>query len=273
MKIKFLGTGASEGFPAPFCECEYCQNARKLGGKNLRTRTAAQIDDEVLIDFSTDVYAQTLFRGLKLVDINHILITHSHGDHYHPMELFQVSPPKAYYKRERKVHVYANAKAKSKFEYHVASLNETPNLEFHVINHYDKLELGNYQVVALEASHDPSESCFLYTLSSEGKSILYAHDTAVFSEKTWESLKPFQFDCVVLDCTMVEEKGHFEGHMGLEENIGIRNRMLEEGNATHDTVFIATHFAHMFNPAHDRITPIFAKAGFIAAYDGMEVEF
>ena len=39
------------------------------------------------------------------------------------------------------------------------------------------------------------------------------------------------------------------------------------------TIFIATHFVHSQNPVHERITPIFAEQGFLAAYDGMEVEF
>lgn len=32
MKIRFLGTGASEGVPALFCKCAVCENARKRRG-------------------------------------------------------------------------------------------------------------------------------------------------------------------------------------------------------------------------------------------------
>ena len=35
MKFRYLGTAASEGWPALFCNCEYCLKAKKLGGKNL----------------------------------------------------------------------------------------------------------------------------------------------------------------------------------------------------------------------------------------------
>ena len=66
MKIHFYGTGASEGVPGFFCECEHCKEARRLGGKNLRTRTCAKLDEEILIDFSMDTYAQTLFRQLDM---------------------------------------------------------------------------------------------------------------------------------------------------------------------------------------------------------------
>ena len=65
MKLTFYGTGASEGVPAVFCECESCVQARKLGGRNLRTRTSARVDDHVLIDFSVDSFAHVLFGGLR----------------------------------------------------------------------------------------------------------------------------------------------------------------------------------------------------------------
>ena len=51
MKIQFLGTAAAEGFPAIFCNCEYCNKARELKGKNIRTRSQAIIDDKILLDF------------------------------------------------------------------------------------------------------------------------------------------------------------------------------------------------------------------------------
>ena len=56
MKIKFLGTCAAEGFPAMFCQCPVCEKAREKGGKNIRTRSQAVIDDTLLIDFPADTY-------------------------------------------------------------------------------------------------------------------------------------------------------------------------------------------------------------------------
>ena len=56
MKIKFLGTAAAEAMPAPFCVCENCKRAMKLGGRNIRTRSQALVDDALLIDFPCDTY-------------------------------------------------------------------------------------------------------------------------------------------------------------------------------------------------------------------------
>ena len=61
MKIKYLGTAAYEGVPSLFCGCETCKKSLEAGGKNLRTRSQALIDGQLLIDFPPDtlVHSQT----------------------------------------------------------------------------------------------------------------------------------------------------------------------------------------------------------------------
>ena len=53
MKVLFLGTAAAEGWPAVFCKCDSCMKARKLGGKNIRTRSSCIIDDIYMVEFFT----------------------------------------------------------------------------------------------------------------------------------------------------------------------------------------------------------------------------
>ena len=45
MKIKYLGTAAYEGVPALFCRCEVCRGSRAAGGRNVRSRQQAILDD------------------------------------------------------------------------------------------------------------------------------------------------------------------------------------------------------------------------------------
>ena len=51
MRLFFLGTAAAEGYPAIFCQCANCHQARLLGGRNLRHRSALLVNDDLLIDF------------------------------------------------------------------------------------------------------------------------------------------------------------------------------------------------------------------------------
>ncbi len=276
MKIHFYGTGASEGVPAMFCECECCQKLRKLGGKNLRTRSGAQVDDEILIDFSADTYAHELYGGLDITAINYLFITHSHIDHLYAPDLLTIRPPMAFYKRKRELQVFGNDKAISKIQKELEGYGRSSAAEYlklHAIKPFEKFQAGNYQVTALPANHDKNEDCLLYVITHNGKTLLYGHDSAMFGEDCWKSMKEFHFDCVVLDCTMVEETGIFKEHMGLPDNVIIRERMLKENMATKHTKFFATHFVHTYDPEHGRITPIFKEKGLIAAYDGLEEEF
>ena len=54
MILTFLGTAAAEGFPAVFCNCDFCKEARRLKGKNIRTRSQTIINDDLLLDLPAD---------------------------------------------------------------------------------------------------------------------------------------------------------------------------------------------------------------------------
>lgn len=61
MKIHILDSAAAEGFPAMFCECDTCKRARAEGGRSIRARSQAVIDNTILIDFGPDTILQTAF--------------------------------------------------------------------------------------------------------------------------------------------------------------------------------------------------------------------
>ena len=84
MKIKILGSCGGEDFPAPLCNYEHCETARKMGNKSLRSLHQAIINDDLLIDFPADRNAHCLRFGVRLGNLQNVLITHSHPDHYVP---------------------------------------------------------------------------------------------------------------------------------------------------------------------------------------------
>ena len=56
MKILYLGTGAAEGVPAVFCNCDTCREARRRGEKEFHSRSQVLIDGELSVDFPPDAY-------------------------------------------------------------------------------------------------------------------------------------------------------------------------------------------------------------------------
>lgn len=276
MKLKFYGTAASEGVPAVFCDCENCRKMRELGGKNLRTRTSTQIDSDLLIDFSMDTFAHVLYGGLKLSDIHHCLITHSHIDHFFPNDMFAADAPKALLPDGWHLTVYGNDTVHQMWDQQAAKesihLNDD-RISFQELNLFDSQMVGDHLVTPLKADHAKGENCFLYLIEKDGKSLLYGHDTSYFPKQTWDFLVGRHLDCVVLDCTTVLSDVKYDPHMRFSDNVKIKEQMIEQHIASTHTVFIATHFVHTFILPHDELEKAMMPFGFIPAYDGMELEF
>lgn len=114
MEIQYLGTAAAEGLPALFCDCETCRKARKAGGKEVRTRTQSIVDGKILIDFPPDTYTHALNYSLQLGKIRHLLITHSHMDHFFPVELIHRHEHFGH-NAEGMLHVYGNEAVEKAF--------------------------------------------------------------------------------------------------------------------------------------------------------------
>ena len=77
-----------------------------------------------------------------------------------------------------------------------------------------------------------------------------------------------------LDCTQAnDEVMSYIGHMNLNDNIRVRERLIKIGCADENTMFICNHFSHNGkNVLYDQFCSIAKMYGFETAYDGMEIE-
>lgn len=273
MRFQYLGTAASEGWPALFCGCEACETARREGGKNVRTRPQALIDDSLLLDFGPDTYLHALYRGLDLRRVRSVLVTHSHADHFCPQEMILRGEPYAFDDDRTVMTVYGNAWVKSRYDL-IAGQSDSQNLAQRVrcvqANPYESFTTADgYEVTPLLCHHDLDEPCLIYLVSRDSKTVLYAHDTGIgLPEETWEALRCRHIDLASLDCTNLSLKGG-AFHMGLPDNIEFRRRLLEMGCADERTVFVCNHFSHNIPLTHAQFEAIAAKEGFRVAWDGM----
>ena len=79
MKLKFLGTGTSQGVPVIGCRCSVCTSENP---KDKRFRASVMITNDnqkILIDCGPDFRQQMLINNEEKVDA--VLITHEHNDH------------------------------------------------------------------------------------------------------------------------------------------------------------------------------------------------
>lgn len=270
MRITYLGTAAAEGFPALFCRCEYCLEARRLGGKNIRTRSQSLINRDLLIDFPQDSYMHFLNNGIEADKIKYLLVTHGHRDHFYFDDLDCRHGAFAHNMSVPTLTVIASAGTLKGIE------KAPPNVELQVIGAFETVELEGYRITALPARHMPGGEALNYIIEGEDATLLYAHDTGYPYEETFEFIKDkkIRFDMVSLDCTNVDIPiSDAGGHMGFENIDRVLARLREMGSVDEGTVCYVNHFSHNGNPIHSYLTERAASIGCSASYDGCAVEF
>lgn len=281
MKFQFLGTAAAEGIPALFCTCDNCRKSRESGGRALRTRSQAIIDDCLLVDFPADSYSHILANKLDLSRVENCLITHKHSDHLYANDIKMLEPSFSHMQEGYKLTFHGSDKVGEEIRPKISpKMVNAAICEFHEIKPFDTFETGTsfsgkkYRVTALPAIHDPKSGPLFYIVSDGEKTVLYAHDTNFFSDEVWEYFakeKP-RFDLVSLDCTNACTPMTYVGHMSFDENMQVRRRFIDEGYAGDDTVFVSNHFSHNGkNSVYDDFVPIAAKEGFRVSFDGMTI--
>ena len=282
MRLTFLGTAASEGYPNAFCGCIPCNDARAAGGQNIRRRSSALIDDELLIDFGPDLMSASSSLGVPLHGIRYVLQTHEHQDHldlshFHSrsascgvpdvQELtWFASDTAANYAASR---FLPNSDASL---FNQSEFIERFSLRHHPLAFHDTTDVGPYRVFSVPANHGSGIDAMLHAIERAGRRLFYATDTGTLPTEVRESLanEGWVFDVVAMDHTfgMVGRSGGHMNHEQFREHIDEMRRfgLLHDGSR-----IFATHMAHHSNPLHDELVAFGSENGYEIACDGLVV--
>ncbi len=280
MKLELLGSGGGEGYPSAFCGCDRCNAARRAGGKNLRSLSQSCIDRELIIDFPADTHAHTRAGGINLGEIENLLITHTHADHYIP-QLFDIRADAFAHNLKYKVmNVIGNGEVKKFFDavfsFYPIGASARDNLNFIDATLYQKMRVGRYSVTPIRANHALEQVGLNYIIEDGNSSLLYLVDSGLPLPETMEYLLSLEhsFDCVVMDGTMgCCPPGTHPQHMCFAENIVLKEQLFGCGCADTHTQFIVTHISHNHAGLHEDIERTLSPHGIITAYDGITVQF
>jgi phosphoribosyl 1,2-cyclic phosphate phosphodiesterase len=283
LKLTFLGTAASEGYPNAFCSCDNCGRARELGGNSLRMRSAALVDDDLLIDFGPDLMAASLTHGISLGTVKYCLLTHEHADHLDASNLYSRSPRCAVVGAPRLELLASSGALRWAIGQHAheypelglldSDVQDRLNLSARVIAAGETVCVGPYRVTAIPAAHDSGRiTPHLYAIERDGRSLFYATDTGPLGDNTWAVLRAWggRFDVVALDHTF-GTAGRSTGHLNADQFVETIDRLRGEHLLDPSCRVFAHHLGHHSNPDHDVLTAYARLRGYEVAYDGLTV--
>ncbi len=280
MKIQYYGTGAGAGIPEIFCSCRVCNDARERRGKNIRTRSQAVIDDRLSIEFPVDTFLHTVYGGLDMRKIRHVLITHNHHDHFLPQDVLSrpvgYDEPVCFYSGERSIKGLKKMVDALEEAYRSGTRIRTCNfrVECKTLQMYEPVAILDYEVIPLRARHAEDLDGLNFIIRSGEKHILWAHDTGLFHTVVWEYLKQSEiaFDFVSLDCTLKRGVQITKSHMDLDGCRQTAERLRKQGNLKEHAIIALSHIGHLVERTHDELEAEAAEYGMIVAYDGMVME-
>jgi len=277
MKLQYLGTAAAEGVPALFCECENCKRSRALGGRNIRSRSQALVDDTILIDFPADTFMHFILHNVPLHKIKHCLITHSHQDHLYENDIAMRIPGFSNLSdKETPLTFYSDESAYNKIQKIIDVHNMKENVVKNIrIEPNKPFMVEGYTVIPLRASHTPETKPLVFIVEKDGKSIFYSNDTSQYKPETWEYLKTLKkpLDLISFDCTEACNESKYEGHLDIDRCDKLRAELKKYNVADENTVFILHHFSHNAkNVVYDDFVKIAKERDYLVSYDGMVVE-
>jgi phosphoribosyl 1,2-cyclic phosphate phosphodiesterase len=268
MEIRLLGTGAAEGIPAFYSASRVSMYAREHGGKDVRTRCSALVDGGLKIDLPPDTVCQLQREKLDARDWSGLLFTHGDDDHFAPRELQY-----GLYPFNEMDHlgfvIYGNDKIVDRVE----KLYPDWPIEIYQIAAFQPFQHCEFTITPIQAHHNEKEQCLNHIIQRGGKTLLYATDTGVWREPTWEFLGDFRLDCLVIECTEGLANTGYEGHLDLPECLEVIDRLRTMGVLGAGSRVVTTHHSHLGEATFEELQKVLCPHAIEAGFDGMTVTF
>lgn len=282
--MRFLGTGAADMIPSPFCNCPVCRDGREDRRFN-RMRSLFLLDEENLIDFGPDLGASAMKYGLNLSGIKNVFVTHTHEDHFalsnfdllrmgkkEHLDIYMSVP--AY-----KTIMEAKGYVGDRFYRDDFRAVEEGRVTLHPVEVGKQYSIGGYDVLAVNTTHKASdrETAINYRFVKDGHSLLYACDTGMYLQESLELLRGSELDVLVLEGTWGGRQDKpTDSHLNAYAFVKQLEIFREYGIIDKDTDIYCTHINHRHDWSHERYQGWFRENTdyhVTVAYDGLETDY
>lgn len=254
MKLKFLGTGTSQGIPVIGSNHPVCLSTN-IKDKRLRSSALITTDNnqKILIDCGPDFRQQMLINNESQIDAT--LITHEHNDHVIGLDdlrplIFRNKQDMPIYSLER-----VGLEIKNRFPYAFAEIKYPGSPSFEIKNIQGDFQLLGHNITPILVSHGA-----LPILGFKINKLAYITDASFISLEEKEKLK--NLDYLIINCLRRENLHH--SHFILPQVLDLVEEIQPK-----KTYF--THISHhlgfhdeLENELPNHISP---------AFDGLEIDF
>jgi len=267
MNIRLLGTGAADGIPGFFGNDSVSCYARENGGKDVRTRSAALVDGVLKIDFPPDTLNQVQRNSLDALDWTALLFTHSDDDHFAVDELQYALFPFTDLDHLPYT-IFANRQICEEIR---GRYPDWP-IELFETRSFESFTHGAYTIMPVRATHIADEDCHNLIIEKDAKKILYATDTGIWPKETFEFLKGYRLDLLVIECTDGFNDSIYNGHLNIRAVVQVVSTLRLEGILDSSSRVVTTHHGHHGDARHCDLERAFSPHQIEPGYDGMLIE-
>ena len=265
MEIVFLGTGAGNGVPEFYCNCDVCLEARK-NSKWRRTRSSILISDlnsenpTVLIDAPPELSSQLLRENINQID--YLFLTHAHHDHTAGLGDIEIY---SNYHRKSALPAVMSYETLTHLEKSYPAIERF--LQISIVEPGQSLKVSDLTFMPLEASHVDGTLGYIIE-NSLGKRAAYIPDTGPLNDVSKKRLA--NIDKLILDTTFWGKNWFPSEHHNFEETVSTAR----EVNAGE---LYLTHLSmHYSTPVtNEKIENKIRATGedIFLTYDGMRIRF
>ena len=250
MKIKFLGTGTSQGIPVIGCKCLVCKSKKKED-KRLRSSVIISVlNKKILIDSGPDLRQQSLKNNINKID--YVLYTHAHRDHVSGIDELRSFN----FIQKKKIKAFGNKELvnqlKKDFSYIFSDFKYPglPNIELTSIEKTFYIE--NVKIIPIRVKHHK-----LNILGYRINNLTYITDAKTINDNELKKIDGSEI--LVINCLQVKE--HLS-HLNL-------NEMLKLVSKINVNKVYLTHISHNLGLHHKMNKKLPKKIKL--AYDNLEL--